>query len=56
MIRTRKNISFIINQFRTFSLNESDVKCSLKSIFGNNFTLSESVRHHYAKDESLHKY
>ncbi len=34
-----------------------DVVESIKSIFGpKNFSLSESVRYHYSKDESLHKY
>lgn len=41
---------------RNYSKVNSEVIDSIKNIFGGaNFSFSESVRHHYSKDESLHK-
>ena len=49
---TNKSVNFI----RNYSKLNSNVIDSIKSIFGQeNYSISESVRQHHAKDESLHQ-
>ncbi len=47
---------YLARNYSTFKLT-SDVIDSIKSILGTkNFSLSESIRYHYSKDESLNEY
>ena len=49
-----KNIAKLIT--RNYSSINPQVIASIQSIFGkNNFSISESTRQHYSKDESLHQ-
>ena len=50
--------NFSKHLIRNYSTNlNNQVIDSITKIFGKkNFTISESVRQHYSKDESLHKY
>jgi hypothetical protein len=50
-----KNKSYLIHN-KTFSLLNQNVIDSVQSIFGqNNYSITDSVRVHYSKDESLHE-